>query len=185
MANSLYGNVWYVDTAGIISKSPIWIRGIMFYPNTQADAILFNWWDEANVLYEGSFNASSDTGTITETNTSTHTLTSARFPATNVVQFLANSSCVADNKTYHLIGTAGNDHRIIVDPTSTMTDESTKDYHVKVYPSRVAIHMIQPADTNQYSMWMPFPGPKGFEFHNLVLESISSTCSAQLYLAHD
>ena len=183
MANTLYGNVWVCATAGIISKEPIWVRGVMFYPNTQNDSVLFNWWDEGNVLYEGSFNASSSTGVITETNVDTHTLTAARFPATDVIRFMPDSTCLAANETYHLIGAAGDDHAITVDPVTTMTDESTKEYHVFVYPSRVAIKMVQPKDTNEYSMWMPFPGPMGFRFPNLTLETISSTCSAILYLA--
>lgn len=182
MGNSLYGNVWHIDTAGIISKTPIWLRGIMFYPNTQADAILLNWWDEGNPIASSEmfFNATASSGTVTETD-DTNPLTSTLFPATGVVRVLGGSGTTA-NHTYHLIGAAGNDHRIIIDPTSTWADEGPFDYHTITYPARVAIRMIQPADTNQYSMWVPFPGPFGFRFPNLVLETISATCSAQLYL---
>jgi hypothetical protein len=159
----------------------------MFYPNTQADAILFNWWDEANPLSGGELSlvATASSGTVTDDDGSHNWLTSSAFPDGSVVKVIKGSDAIPANCTYHLVGTAGNNDRIIITPTSTWADEANIPYHIISYPARTAIHLIQPKDTNEYSMWVPFPGPKGFEFHNLVLETISSTCSAQLYLAHD
>jgi hypothetical protein len=182
MANSLVGNVWYVDTAGIISKKPITLRGVMFYPNTQADAILFNWWDEAEPYTPTSSSAATVHATTHIDSTGTFASTTA-FAATNVVRISHYTGAYKiENETYHLIQTRTSDN-ILTIAEASLTADSACSMTFHPYPSRVAIQLVQPADTNQYSMWVPFPGPNGFTFHNLALESISATCSAQLYLA--
>jgi hypothetical protein len=183
MANALYGNTLYCDTVGIISKTPITVKAICFYPNQQADAIQFNWWDESNPLAGSNiaFTATASTGTVTNASASADVMTSAAFPDGAVVKVI-DSSGAAGNKTYHLIGTAGNDDRFVVTPTALWADEATIYYHVTAYPARAAFQFKQPYDTNELSMWFTFGGD-GLRLPNLTLETISSTCSAIVYIA--
>ena len=105
MANSLYGNVWVVDTPGIITDSPIWLRGIMLYP-TSAPANIFylNWWDEANPITGTSLAIPSatitGTNTFTNTDTSADVLTSA-FADGAVLKIIGGTGSVLNHK-YHL-----------------------------------------------------------------------------------
>jgi len=183
MANAFYGNTLYCDTVGIVSKTPIVVKAICFYPNAAADAILFNWWDESNPLSGSNiaFTATASSGTVTNTDTAADVMTSAAFPDGAVIKVI-DSSGSASYKTYHLIGTAGDDDRFVITPTSTWGDESSTYYHVTAYPARAAFQFKQPKDTNENSQWFAFGGD-GLRLPNLTLETISSTCSAIVYIA--
>jgi hypothetical protein len=181
MSNALYGNTLYCDTVGIISKTPIRVRAICFYPAAENDSILFNWWDEANPLAGSNiaFTATASTGTITNADAGANVMTAAAFPDGAVVKVL-DSSGAAGNKTYHLIGTVGNDDRFIVTPTALWSDEASKYYHVVSYPARTAFKLLQAKDTNEESLWFQM---EDILMPNLVLETISASCSAIVYIA--
>ena len=188
MANSTYGQIAYVDTVGIISKTPVHIMGVNFVPNAVSDAFDLNWWDEANAV--SGANRALGNCTITGTNTCTDTaaggvLTGARYPATNVLKIFTtregggNGSTA--NHTYHLIETAGNNNVIVT--AATLTNEANKSYKIDCYPARPFLNGLQPTATNtHYSMYWYF-GPQGVYLPNLVLESISTSAYLQIYLA--
>ena len=186
MANAFYGHAYYCDTVGIISKTPITVKAICFYPNQQADAIQFNWWDEANpVATTKKFVPSiTITGTTTITDADTGGVLTNAYADGDVLklfpagEFGGNGS--AANHTYHLIAMAG-DNNVIVTAAS-LTNEDTKSQKLESYPARVAFKFKQPNDTNERSMWFPFGG-QGLRLPNLTLETISSTCSAVVYIA--
>lgn len=179
MANSNYNGIYYVDTAGIISKTALSIKGILWVPAAITNAFDLNFWDEGSPSYTGSFNASSATGVVTETDTDTHTLSAAQFPATSVVKILAQSSCVAANKTYHLIGTVGDNHAYTVDPVGTMTDESAKEYAVSVFPARAFFNCSASSVTNAFESKYHYLG--GVWIPNLVAETVTSGSYAIIY----
>ena len=188
MSNALYGQILHADTVGILSKIPIRVMGVNFVPNAVSDAFDLNWWDEANAV--SGANRALGNCTITDTNTFTDTdagdvLTSARYPATNVLKIFktieggGNGSTA--NHTYHLIETAGNDNAIVT--AATLTNEAGKSYKIDCYPSRPFLNGLQPTAANtHYSMYWYF-GPQGVYLPNLVLESISTSAYLQIYLA--
>lgn len=170
MANSLYGNVWYVDTLGIITKSPIWLRGVMFYPYDKADILQMNWWDEANP---------STTITIVGTvHTTSHIDSDGAFADATAFAdgnvFKIHHYTGADkltNETYHLMGAQNDDTLTVVATSLTADAECTMS--ITPYPARVAVKMVQPLDSNIQSLWVPFDGERGQRFPNLTLETLT------------
>jgi hypothetical protein len=184
MANSLYGNIWTVDTPGIITDEPIWLRGIMLYPTAApADVFYFSSWDEGNAIATTDIWVAS--ATITGTNTFTNddtdadVLTSA-FADGAVLKIISSTGDTA-NHGYHLINTAGDNDAIVT--KESLTNEAQVGYHIVAYPGRVVLKVIMDYDTNQKSLWIPFDGERGFRFPNLALEDITSTATAILYLS--
>jgi hypothetical protein len=180
MTNTLYSGVHYVDLAGIISKVPVYVEGILFVPHAITDVLDLNFWDEGNAVSDSEifFSASGVTGTITESVTTNDTLTAARLPATNVIKVLEGSGTV-DNHTYHLIGTAGDNDKFIVDPTTSWTDEATKKYHTKTYPARPFFNCTCTGITNDFSsQYYPLGG---VYVPNLICEAITSGAYAIIY----
>lgn len=172
--------VWTADTVGIISKTPIWITAIGVIPSSAAGTITLNYWDETaiNTSSNLTLTATASSGTVTDDNASHDWLTAAAFPAGDVVQVLATTGA-AGNKTYHLIGTAGNNDRIIITPTSTWADEANKTYSIQSFPSKLAFIGLTQA-TTAMDAWYPFPQP--IRFPNLILGT-ATNAAVKIYLA--
>jgi hypothetical protein len=179
MANASYGNVLYCDTVGIISKTPVRIKAIEVDPSSVDGLVLFNYWDESNAATTLAMTASVSTGTVTNDDTAADVLTSANFPDGSVVKVIKSSGAAA-NMTYHLIGTAGNDDRIVITPTSTWADENNKYYTIASYPARRAFGIA----TRHVDLCNEFRyfGDEGIWFPNLILETATNAV-ATIYLA--
>lgn len=188
MANALYGNIWHVDTVGIVSKTPVKVLGVNFIPNAVSDAFDLNYWDEANVVTDSERSLGNCTITSTTTFTDADTggvLTSARYPATNVLKIFktveggGNGSTA--NHTYHLIETAGDNNAIVC--AASLTNEANKSYKIAAYPARSFLNGLQPtvANTHESKYW--YFGPHGIWLPNLVLEAISTSAYIQIFLA--
>jgi hypothetical protein len=178
MANSVYQGVHYVDTVGIISKVPLWIQAILYYPNAVSNALDLNFWDETTAALDSYMTATASSGTVTDADTGHNVLTSTACPDGSVVQVLSGDGD-AGNKTYHLIGTAGNDDRIIITPTSTWADEAAKTYRFKVFPARAFFNCLQPTATNTHESKFQFFG--GAYVPNLICEGITASSYAIIY----
>ena len=188
MANALYGSVFHVDTVGIVSKTPLRIMGINFYPKAVSDAFDLNFWDEANPVTGA--NREITNGTITSTTTLTDAatggvLTGARYPATNVLKIFGHGEGGGNgstaNHTYHLIETAGDNNVIVT--AATLTNEANKSYKLDCYPSRPFLNGIQPTATNTHESKYWYFGPFGIMVPNLILEAISTDAYLQIFLA--
>lgn len=179
MANSTYAGVYYVDTAGIISQIPMWIKGILYVPHAITDVLDLNFWDEgnANTGSHTFMTATASSGTVTDADTAHDALTSAAFPATSVVKVLGGSGSTTYHR-YHLIGTAGNDDRIIIDG-STWGDEASKTYEIISYPARAFFNATCTGITNDFSSQYYHLG--GVYVPNLIAETITSGAYAIIY----
>jgi hypothetical protein len=179
MANSVSGNTIYCDTAGILYKGKLIIDGILYVPHAITDVIDLNFWDEATITSDTGFSASIASGVVTETNVDTHTLSAANFPATSVVKFLSDAQCLTANKTYHLIGTVGDNHAFTVDPVTTLTDETAKKYHAQVFPAKAFFNATCTGITGDFSsQYYPLGGVR---VDNLICEAITSGAYAIIY----
>jgi hypothetical protein len=179
MANVLTRNIWNCNALGILSVSPVWVKGIMFYPTTQNHAFELKWWDEGDTTLRTSV----CTYTIDLVSADHHVkATTNVFPTTwldgNVVKCLSTSG--SDAGKYGLIKTAG-DLDEFTAHLIPFTAEASKVGDWACYPSYTAFKGIQPKDTNQQSLWFPFGGERGFEFPNLALDSLDAG-SIQIYL---
>jgi len=180
MSNSNYAGVYYVDTVGIVSKIPLCIRAIQFYPKAVSDAIDLNFWDEnpSNVLLDSFMTATVSSGTVTDDDTAHNVLTSTACPDGAVVQVLGGSGSTTYH-TYHLIGTQGNNDAIVITPTTTWGDETSKTYRFKVHPARAFFNALQPTVTNTFESKFHYFG--GVRVPNLICETLSTDAYALIY----
>jgi len=180
MSNVQTANIWTLDTLGIISTKPVWVKGIMYYPNAVDDAFTLKWWDEASTTLRSSV----CTYTVTVSTDNTVTATTNVFPNTwldgNVVKCLTTTG--SDTGEYGLIQTAGN-NTAFVTWGAPFTTEASKVGDWACYPSYTAFrgHAEKTADM-EHSMWFPFCGERGFQFPNLALDSLSTSGVVILYL---
>ena len=179
MANVLTRNIWHCDSLGILSTTPVWVKAIMFYPNDENDAFELKWWDEdSTTLNSGVITYTITTATDDTITASGGTPMPNTWLAGNVIKCLSTTG--TDTGVTGLIKTAGTG-TVVVTHLSPFTAE-TKVGTFACYPSYSAFKGKGPTDTNEISQWFPFCGERGFEFHNLALNSMSATCTLTLYL---
>jgi hypothetical protein len=177
MANSNYGGVIYCDAAGILSKIPVYVVGILQYPAAVEDALDLNFWDENSALGESYI-----TGTVHATNhiDSTGSFTDTTIWADgNVVKLSQYSGTYkTENETYHLIGTRADNTLTAVE--ASFTADSECKMKLTSYPTRPFFNCLQPkvADSHQ-SKWH-YMG--GIYAPNLVCEGITASSYAIIYV---
>lgn len=180
MANVLTQNIWYCDSLGILSASPVLVKGIMYYPNAVDGEFTLKWWDEVQppTLY-----TRGATYTVTVSTDNTVTATASVFPSTwldgNVVKCLKTTG--SDSTKYGLIKTAGN-NTAFVTHLAPFTTEASKVGDWDCYPTYNAFRgkASKAADT-ETSMWFPFGGD-GFRFPNLALDDIDTSDVVIIYV---
>lgn len=178
MANVLKKNIFVCDSLGIISPGPIYVRAINFLSAAENDAFTLLWWDEDTpaVKLRGA--------TYTITTSTDDTITSTgNFASTwadgKIAKCLKTTG--TDNGVYGLIKTAGNNDAFVVH-LSPFTAEASKVGDWDCYTSYTAFKGQQPKDTNEQSLWYPFDGERGFEFPNLALDALSTSCAVHIYV---
>lgn len=180
MANVKSGFVWTADTAGILSTTPVVIQAISIIPSSAGGTATLKYWDQSaiNTSSHLALTATASSGTVTDDDGSHNWLSATAFPAGDVVQ-VTQTNGAAGNKTYHLIGTAGNNDRIVITPTSTWADESNKDYVIKSWPAKMAFVGLTQATTAKDGF---YSFPRGLELPNLIL-SVVTNATVYLYMA--
>ena len=172
------GHTIYAYSVGIISKTPLQITSIDFYPYAVGDTADLNWWDEANAVSDSKQMVGSVT--ITEGSTITDAgsgdvLTSTLYADGSVIRLfpkaLGGGSGSALNHDYHLITTAGDDNVIVVN--NTLTNEATKSQLIEAYPARPVANFKQSTATGTHKSQHIYFGEDGIWVPNLVLEGIS------------
>jgi membrane protein implicated in regulation of membrane protease activity len=192
MANQLYDKIWYVDTAGMLTRTPVWINAVTFVPNAVTDLALFHYWlSNLSEATSGTIFGTTTTGTIT--NTDTLTLSAGTLLPSTIADgdfFAVTKSDGSANNYYDhadkgefvcLVKTAGN-NTVVVVQDSPWTNESTKKYTWKVYTGLKAISLKQPTLTNAHeSKHIVFPNG-GIRLPNLACETMSASAYCLLYL---
>ena len=192
MANLLYDKLWYVDTAGILTRTPIWINAITFYPAAVTNVALFHYWlSNVSEATSGTIFGTAVTGTITGNDTLTmsggtylpSTIADGDFFAiTKSDGAAANYYDHADKGEFvGLVQTAGN-NTVIVIHDDLWTNEAGKLYTWKVYTGLKAFAMLQPTVANSHeSKHITFPNG-GVRLPNLACETMTATGYCLLYL---
>jgi len=193
MANAQYGKVWYVDTAGVLSRTPVRINAVTHYPAAVTDIALFHYWMPNLAEASGdTLMDQAETGTITGNDTLTvsagtylpSTIAGGDFFA---ITYSNGSADNWYNKTDKselvcLVKTAGNNTVVVVhdDP---WTNEATKKYTWKVYTGLKAIAILQPTAANTMeSKHIVFPNG-GLWLPNLACETMTASSYCLVYLA--
>lgn len=179
MANVITGNIWTLDSLGIISEGPVLVKGIMYYPNAVDGEFTLKWWNESSPTLI----ARNCTYTVTVSTDNTVKATTNVFPSTwldgNVVRCITTSG--SDTRKYGLIKTAG-DNDEFVTHLAPFTTEATKVGTWECYPSYTAFRgkASKAADT-ETSMWFPFGG-NGFLFPNLAFDDCDTSDVVIIYV---
>ena len=178
MANSTTTRVWTIDTAGaILTNNKIWVRKAVLHPNAGADSVLFNYYDVTAPITAGT--KADKTGTITSTNTLTSTANLTNAVTDGSVFELLRTTGVATNLGRKLVETAG-DNDVIVIHDDDWTNEASKVYSWITYTQRQALKIVSPG-TEVVDQEIDF-GPGGWEFPNLIIETLSANATVDLYI---
>ena len=138
MANSILHSPWVLDTAGIISNSPVCISKLVFYPNAVSNAVQ---------IYSYEAGVAEATGSATVTVTSTAIVTDDAGAAFTTaygvgdVFEVVNSTGAAGNLGKWMIGTAGDNAHFHVLP-ATLTNEANKLWNYNLYTGYLSAEIM-------------------------------------------
>jgi hypothetical protein len=185
MANSTTGKIWTLDTVGIVSKTPVWIKKLVLYPNSAADLAVLNYWNPEALISAGCNTTfgTAYTGTISSTTTLTisgGTLLPSTITDGSVFEIIEGTGTSANKNRPVLVTTAGNNTVVVTTDATVWTDESTKQYTWKTYQNYLFAKLLTPA-TEKQMIQMDFANP--FRLPNLILETISSSATIQVFIA--
>jgi hypothetical protein len=193
MANQLYGKIWYVDTVGMLSRTPVWIQAVTFVPHAAADVALFHYW-LPNLKEATSYSifGTDHTGDITGNDTLTLS-SGAHLPSTIADgDFFGITFSNGSTDNYYqkhdksefvcLVKTAGNNTAVTVwdDP---WTNETGKLYTWNVYTGLKAISLAASTVTNDFPTQHIEWHEPNLRLPNLACEAMTSTGYCLIYLA--
>lgn len=183
MANSVFENVYNLDTAGtIIFSRPVWVRKIVLEPNAAGDVATFNTWDANNKYAEGSgtYYGNAILGTITSTTTLTMasgTLLPSAVRDGDVFKIVGGNG--ANIGTTNVVTTAGN-NTVVICANAGWTNEAGVKIHFETYSYKPAAKLMVPA-SDKAEVELDF-GDTGFKFPNLILETLSASAVVKVYI---
>lgn len=172
-----------INTEGIISIRPIWIKKVRFLRAAYDDAATFTWWDEGETPDHTV--ATKETTFATATFTSTGNFASGAPAVNDIIYFYKTST--GNNKFRVQTGTAGDNDDAIVDALNsyhgTFTDEATKTYSWKIWTPKIAFSFEAglDVDAEQITEVINF-GDRGVRFNNLAMHTLSSSATAEIYV---
>jgi hypothetical protein len=132
MGNDITRNPIYIDTAGVVTTGPIWIKKIVLVPTATTATAVLKYWEEDEESVRVHMKSKTASGTDSNTLTSTGNLTSANAVATDAIHIYESST--GNNIGTWEISVAGDNDKCDVLP-ATLTTESDKTYSWKVYAS--------------------------------------------------
>jgi len=187
MANDLTrGNILVVDTLGLLSRGPIWIKGFEFVPANAGDAFTLLHYKLVTPITNSNVNVIAtitSTTTLTDDSAAVNKLTAAAFPQFSLLRIKKSTGSTENTKNggYFLITTAGNDDRLITsDAQWPLTNEASKNYDLEAYVGTVAYQLLSPS-TDKQSVGRSFGDP-GLRFDNLAISVLTAGAKLYLYL---
>lgn len=173
MANDVTGNPIYIDTAGIVSTAPLWIKGILYVPSAAADTVTLKYWREDSP--RATMIDKTASGTDSNTLTSTGNFEAAEVVVTDIIHIFRSST--GNNTGRFAVTVRSSDDAIDVLPAG-LTTESNKVYSWKTYASYPFAKILSQA-TDAKSEWLYFGNP-GVKVPNLLVTALST--SSVLYV---
>lgn len=181
MSNTHYHNIYIADTAGtVISATPICIQKIVLVPALATDAAELKYWEPGTQYAVNSGTYYSSTIKATISGNATFTMASGTIlPNTvldgDVFEIIKSETEVNEAHGPEVVTTAGN-NTVVICANAAWTNEDTKWYHFKSYPTRSFVKMYCSAldvDERDFGgFWMP----------NLTLETLSSNAKVYIYV---
>lgn len=182
MANVLDQRIMVIASEGIISPKPIWIRKVIFRPQTAGHAATFTFWDENETATSEKIGQSVTVTASTRTFASSTNFPQSTINPDQIIKF--SYSATGENLYTLQIATNADNNTITADVLEsyhgTITDDTTEIYSWKVWTPKIAFTFVAPATELRY-VTLDF-GDKGYFFPNLAMHTLSGTSSALIYV---
>ena len=175
-------NVWYLDTEGVVTANPVYIRKIVLIPNAAADAATFTCWgpQSSEPTVRTTMIGKTVTTSLTTTITSTGNFEATTEALANDIIEITKTS-TANNLGSWQIGTRSSDDAIIVDVgNSALSNDTGATYDWKVWKPAPVFKMVSPG-TEKVAIQLDF-GEKGFRFPNLAMHTLSTSAVLYVYV---
>lgn len=181
MANDLTTRTLTIDTEGVISEKPIWIKSVRFFRAAYNDAATFTWWDENGTPDHHFQNISIVVSTLDFSNASFV----AGAPAASDIVYIYKTS-TGNNQFRFQTATAGDNTKFVADALNaymgTVTDE-TKYASCKIWTPKVAFSFKAGIDTDAEGATDTIDfGVQGMRFDNLAMHTLSSSATVEIYV---
>jgi archaellin len=181
MANVVTRRTYVLDTAGVVSKVPIYVVKAVLFPNAAGDSVTFMSWNE-NDTADTTMADKTVTATADPYLQSTGNFESTEVTAGDVIKIIRSST--GNNLDTFSVATRDNDNQVTLDGYPTLTAESTKVYTWKVWTPFVSFKLTSPG-TEAISEILDFSGEnngKGRWFPNLMMDALSSSAVIHLFI---
>ena len=179
MANALYEKIYICDTAGtVVTDKPIWVAKIVLEPALATDAAELKFWIPGTQYAVGSGTYASGDILGTITSNTTLTMASGTLLPNTVLDgdvFEITHSNGSNAGTTNVVTTAGN-NTVVVCANSAWTNEDSKWYHFKSYPTRSFCKLYCSTLDVDERDFTPFLLP------NLTLETLSANAKVKVYI---
>jgi len=161
---------WVLDTTGIISKTPVRIRRVVWHVNNDGDQCSFYEWFESDTPTVEQVGATMATVTG-QTMTSTGNFTTATINPGQVIKISKTSS--TNNEDTFLIATNADANTITVASAQDPTEETAKTYSWNIYEARQVFYSMSKG-ADYMEVVADFSGERaGRFFQNLALGTLS------------
>jgi len=180
MANSTTGNVWVLDTVGIITESPVKIKKIVISPNAAGDSVTFLYWNPGtgnSGLIRSTASAATTTVASASQIQSTGNFTTAKAVAGDVIKITKSNT--GSNLVSRLIASVDSDNQVTVTPAD-ITNEAGSVYSWTIYKSYTAAYVLTPG-TEKVQTEMDFGD--GVWFPTLAMSAKSANAVIHVYIA--
>lgn len=192
MSNIVIGNVWEIDTEGVIFDRPIWIQKAVLIPNADDDFATFSSWgpESANPTVRTTMLRK----TVTVTSTNILTSTANDFEASEVVVqdiIQITYSSTIYNVGYWQVNTRGGNDNITVDiglgawgtKAGALNNDVAATYDWKIWDETTVIRLATANDAVHTELDFTGMGPRGRRFPNLSCASLDTSAKVILYIA--
>jgi hypothetical protein len=169
MANSTSGLVWSVDSVGLLTDKPVKIRKIQYYPNSEANAVTFKYYEFGSATEKTALNGKTAT-VATNQITSTGNFTSGNVAAGDGLRVKTTAS--GNNIGNYYVVSRDSDNAVTVSYT-TMTDETSIGYGMAIYTGKLAAY-LKGSETEKGMHEIDF-GDDGRIYPSLACTAISSS----------
>lgn len=166
MANDITRNPIHIDTAGVITTQPLWIKKIVLVPTATTGTAVLKYWEEDEGSVRATMQNKTASGTDADTLTSTGNFEAAEAVVTDAIKIYASST---GNNLGTWAITVVTDNAIDVAP-ATLTTEASSTYSWKTYAS----YPLASLNTATFPpQQMDFDGV-GFHVPNLMVTTLTS-----------
>ncbi|HUW46165.1 MAG TPA: hypothetical protein VMW50_10280 [Dehalococcoidia bacterium] len=180
MANSKTqdsNRLWKIDTSGVISTTPVWIKKIILYPNAAGDSVLFKTWDE-NSSAKSTKYLQTTTTTANPYIQSTGNFTTTLVAAGDVIK--VDYSSTTNNMYTYSVASRDSDNQITVDGYPAITAEASKTYSWRVWtPTEFAYLIADGTEKKAFELdWTASPK----NVPNMFVDTLTASAVVYVYL---